>query len=102
MSTAPSYLHAELIHFRKRRTEQGCRASPLELKEQLRSEIEPAHRLCALCREVASPKFGRLELIAFSLLGVFASAVTIFSFAELFYVISSGALEQTVQALLAK
>ncbi len=55
-----------------------------------------------LPREAASPKFGRLELIAFLFFGVLVSAATVYCGIELFHMVNSGALEQTVQTLLTR
>jgi hypothetical protein len=69
---------------------------------QFRSEIEPEHCLYKLCREAATPKRHRLELISFLFFGALVSAATVYYVTELFYVVNSGALEQTVQTLLPK
>jgi hypothetical protein len=52
--------------------------------------------------EAASSKFGRLELIAFLFFGVLVNAATVYCGIELFHMVNSGALEQTVQTLLTR
>src|SRR5208282_6198920 len=69
---------------------------------QLRSQIEPERRLYKLSSEAVSPKVGRLDLTAYLLFGVLVSAATVYSGTELFHVVNSGGLEQTVQALLSR
>ena len=69
---------------------------------QLRSEIESEHSFYGLSREAASPKFSRLELIAFLFFGVLVSGATVYSGTELIHVVNSGALEQTVRTLLSR
>jgi hypothetical protein len=91
---------AKPLQFPKGNTEQGRCAGRQRLTAQLRSEFEPEHRLWKLSVEAASTKFGKVELIAFLFFGVLVSAATVYSFSELFHLLNSGALEQTVQALL--
>jgi hypothetical protein len=66
---------------------------------QRQRKIEPEHRPYKLSIDAASAKGGRLELIAFLFFGVLVSAATLYCGTEL-RVVNSGALEQTVQALL--
>jgi hypothetical protein len=65
-------------------------------------EAEPEARLWKVCAETASPRYGALERMTFLLLGVPALGAAGFCFAELFQLINSGALDQTVRALLTK
>jgi hypothetical protein len=83
-------------------TEPGRCAGRQRLMAQFRSEIEPEYRLYKLCREAATPKRHRLELISFLFFGALVSASAVYCGTELFHMVKSGALEQTVQTLLLK
>jgi hypothetical protein len=102
MRTTKFFIPAESFQLPNRTREQGRCAGWQRLTAKLPSRIEPEHRLWKLSTEAASPKFGRLELIAFLFLVVLVSAATIFSFDELLHVVKRGALEQTVQALMTR
>jgi hypothetical protein len=102
MPNTNSFIHAESFQFRKGTREQDRCAGRQQLIAQLRSEIEPEHHLYKLSREAASHTFGRLELLTFLFFGVLAGAATVYCGTELFHVLNSGALEQTVQTLLSK
>ena|SRR5208282_1105188 len=83
-------------------TEQGYCAGKKPLTAPLRTEIEPEHRLYKLSREAASPKFGRLEMIAFLFFAILVRAATVYSGAELIQVVNDDAFEQTVRTLLSR
>jgi len=102
MTTTASLIHTESFQFRKGTREQGRCAGRQRLIAQPRSDIEPEHHLYKLSRESASHRFGRLELITFLFFGILVSAATVYCGTELFHVVNSGALEQTVQTLLSK
>ena len=63
---------------------------------------EPEARLWKICAEAASPRGGAFEWITFLFFGVLALGTVGFCFAELFQLLNSGALDQTVRALLMK
>jgi hypothetical protein len=102
MSGFNSLIDAESLQFRKRTALKGRCARRQRLMTQHRSEIEPEQRLYKLSREAASPKLVRLELLAFLFLGILVSLAAAYCSTELFEVINSGALDQTVQTLLSK
>jgi hypothetical protein len=102
MSAFNSLINPGSFQFRKRTTVKGRCARRPRLIAQHRSEIEPQQRLHKLSREAASPKLVRLELLAFLFLGVLVGAAAAYCSTELFDVINSGALDQTVQTLLSK
>ena len=62
-------------------------------------ETEPETRLWKICAKAASPALSGVEWIALLLLGVGALA---YGFSESFHLINSGALDQTVRALLTR
>ena len=65
-------------------------------------ETEPQTRLWKICAEVASARLTGVEWIGLLLLGVSALGALAYGFFELFNLFSSGALDQTVRALLTK
>ena len=97
-----SFLLPGHLQFDTRIREQGYCAGRKRPTAQLRSEIEPERRLYKLSGEAVSPKVGRLDLIAYLFFGVLVSAATVYCGTELFHVVNSGGLEQTVQALLSR
>jgi hypothetical protein len=102
MPTTSTFVHAESFQFRKGTRKRGRRAWRQRLTAQLRSEIKPEDRLYKLSREAASHRFDRLELIAFLFFGVLVSAATVYCGTELFHLVNSSSLEQTVQMLLTR
>jgi hypothetical protein len=64
-------------------------------------EAEPETRLWKICTEVASPRLSGVEWIALLLFGASAIGALAYGFSESFHLFSSGALDQTVRALLA-
>ena len=64
-------------------------------------ETEPETRLWKICAKVASPGLSGVEWIALLLLGAAACGAVACCFWESFRLFNSGALDQTVRALLA-
>jgi hypothetical protein len=102
MRTSGYLIPADSLQLGTRIREPGRCGGRQRLMAPLRSEIEPEHRLYKLSMEAASSKFGRLELIAFLFFGVLVNAATVYCGIELFHMVNSGALEQTVQTLLTR
>jgi hypothetical protein len=67
-----------------------------------KAETEPERRLWKLCGEAAPPRFSGIEWIALLLFGTSALGALAFCFSEWFHLFNSGALDQTVRALLAR
>ena len=67
-----------------------------------KAETEPERRLWKLCAEAAPPRFSGIEWIALVLFGASAFGALAFCFSEWFHLSSSGALDQTVRALLSR
>ena|SRR5271167_929 len=90
------------VQFHQGTKEQCSCAERRRITANLRSRIEPEQRLWKLSMEAACLTFGKVELIAFLFLGVLVSTATVYCGTELFHVVNSGALEQTVQTLLSR
>ena len=65
-------------------------------------ETERETRLWRICAEAASPELSGIEWIALLLLGASAFGALAYGFSESFHLFDSGALDQTVRALLTK
>jgi hypothetical protein len=96
------FIPTKSFYFRKENTEQERCDAGRWLIVQIRSKTEPENRLWKLSMGADSRKGRRLELIAFLFFGVLVSAAAVYCCTELLHVINSGALEQTVQALLTR
>jgi hypothetical protein len=68
----------------------------------IRGKTEPECRLWKLSMGAGSREGRRLESIVFLFFGLLVSATVVYCGTELFHVINSGALEQTVQALVTR
>ena len=100
MSTANFYILAKPLQ-----SDQGLKEHNRVGTRELsltRAETEPEERLWKVCAEAASPRLGAFEWITFLFFGVLALGTVGFCFAELFQFLNSGALDQTVRALLMK
>jgi len=102
MTTTNLYIVAEPLQpdrAIKQRSRVADRQSPVT-----RSKVgtEPQIRLWKLCAEVASARLTGVEWIGLLLLGVSALSALAYGFFELFNLFNSGALDQTVRALLTK
>ena len=62
--------------------------------------LEPEERLFKVCQDFVSPSRGRIESLVFLFFGAVSSTALFFCFSELFRILCSGYLEQTVQVLL--
>jgi hypothetical protein len=102
MRTTSLLIPADSLQLGTRIRKPGRCGGRQRLMAPLRREIEPDHRLYKLSSEAASPKFSRFELIAFLFFGVLASAATVYCVIELFHMVNTVALEQTVQTLLSR
>jgi hypothetical protein len=102
MQTTNFFIPRDPFRFSKGKVEPECSPARQRLTVQIRSKTEPENRLWKLSMEAASLKSRKLELTAFLFFGVVASVATVYCATELFQVVNSGALEQTVQALLAR
>jgi len=100
MQTTNFFIPRGSFHFSKGSVEYDRHNRRQRRTVQLRSKTEPESRLWKRSMEAASLKDGQLELIAFLFFGSLVSAAAAYCGAELFQVVNSGALEQTVQALL--
>jgi hypothetical protein len=69
---------------------------------RLKVETEPEARLWKICAKEASSRLGALQWITLLLFGILALGAVGFCFSELFDLFSSGALDQTVRALLTR
>jgi hypothetical protein len=63
---------------------------------------EPEARLWKICAEAASPQFTALEFVALILFGVLSLGAVSYCVSELFQLLNSGALDQTVRVLLTR
>lgn len=102
MRTISFLIPADSLQLGTRIREPGRCGGRQRIMAQLRREIAPEHRLYKLSSEAASPKFGRLELIAFLFFAILVSAATVYSGTELIQVVNDGAFEQTVRTLLSR
>lgn len=102
MSTANFYILAKPLQSDEGIEEQS-RGSTRQLSvARPKTETEPEERLWKICAEVSSPKLWRFEWIAFLSLGVLAFGALVCCFSELFHLLNSGALDETVRALLTR
>lgn len=100
MRTANFIIPAERLQLRPSTGEQG--RQPAMRQSTANVGIEFEHRLWKVCREAASPKLGKIELLVFASLTIVAAVGTACSFSELFQALGSGVLEQTVRALITR
>jgi hypothetical protein len=100
MQTTNLFIPRESFPFIKGKVELDRRNGRQRPTVRIRSKTEPENRLWKLSTRTASRNGGRFELIAFLFLGSLVSAAAAYCGTELFQVVNSGALEQTVQMLL--
>jgi hypothetical protein len=100
MHTSNLFIPKAPFHFIKATAEQDRRNSRQRPTLRIRGETEPENRLWKLSMEAASLKDAKLELIALFVFGFLVSAAAVYCGAELLNGVNSGALEQTVRALL--
>ena len=65
-----------------------------------RAETEPETLLWKVCAETASPRDNGFEGLAFLVFGTLALGSLAYSFSELFRLLNSDGLDQTIRALL--
>jgi hypothetical protein len=103
MTTADFYILAEPRRSDRRLKEKRSPAATEQaLLSQPKAEAEPETRLWKLCAEAASPRLSRFEWIAilvFAASALLAIACCTFEWIQL---ANSGALDQTVRALLTR
>ena len=100
MSTANIYLLGEPLQSDQGLKEQNSVAMRRLPVAGAKAEGEPESRLWKVCADAASPRLSGLEFAAFFLFGVLALSALAYCFSELFHVLNSGALDETVRALL--
>jgi hypothetical protein len=103
MTTANFYILAEPRQsdwrLREKRARVGTKQS---LLSEPRIEAEPEPRLWKLCAEAASPRLSRFEWIAILVFAASALAALACCAFEWIQLTNSGALDQTVRALLTR
>jgi hypothetical protein len=102
MSTANLYILAKPLLSDKRKKQQSRVATRKLSVVRSKAETEPEARLWKVCAEAASPRLGAIEWIAFPFIGALALGALACSFSESFRLLNSGALDQTVRALLTR
>jgi hypothetical protein len=98
MQTTNLFIPREFFHLTKRNVDRHNRRQRPVVRIQ--SETTPEHRLWKLSMQSAFLRGFIGESIAFLFFGLLVGAAAVYCGTELFYVVNSGALEQTVQALL--
>ena len=103
MTTTANFtiLAEPLESHRGSKDERRAGAGPRPLSRS-KAETEPEARLWKLCAEAASPRLSGVEWVALALFGASALAALTFSFSEWFHLFNTGALDQTVRALLSR
>ena len=102
MSTANFYILAKPLQLDEGIKEQSRVAARQLSVARPKAETEPEERLWKICAETASPTLGGFEWIAFLFFAVLTLGAMACCFSELFHLLNSGALDETVRALLAK
>jgi hypothetical protein len=102
MTTADFHILAEPLQSRQGWKDERQVAAGQRSFSRSKAETEPEARLWKLCAEVASPRLSGVEWIALLLFGASALAALAFCFSESFHLLNSGALDQTVRALLTR
>ena len=102
MSTANFYILAKPLQAAEGIKEQSRVPARQLSVVQPKAETEPEERLWKICAEATSPRLNGFEWIAFLFFGALALGALAFCFSELFYLLNSGALDETVRALLTR
>lgn len=103
MTTADFYILAEPRRSDRRLKEKRSPAATEQsLLSQPKAEAEPETRLWKLCAEAASPRLSRFEWIAILVFAASALAAMACCSFEWIQLAKSGALDQTVRALLTR
>ena len=99
-TTANFTILAEPLESRQGLKDKRQAAAAQRPLSKSKAETEPETRLWKLCAEAASPRLSGAEWIALLLLGASALAALVLCLSESFHLFSTGALDQTVRALL--
>jgi hypothetical protein len=102
MARANSYVLAKPLHSDQGLKEENRAATRRPVVTRSKAEAEPEARLWKVCAEAASPRLGGFEWVAFLVFGALALGALAYCFSELFQFLTSGALDQTVHALLTR
>jgi hypothetical protein len=102
MSTANFYILAKPLQPDQGIKEWNAAATGQASFTLPKAEAEPEARLWKVCTAAVSPRFSVLESFAFLLFGALSLAALACCFSELLQFLSSGALNQTVHALLTR
>ena len=103
MTTANFYILAEPRHSDRRlREKRSLAATEQSSLSKPKLEAEPETRLWKLCAEAASPRLSRFEWIAILVFAASALAAMACCSFEWIQLANSGALDQTVRALLTR
>jgi hypothetical protein len=102
MQTANFFIPAERLKLRPSISEQSRQPAARQSTANVRVELAPEHRLWKVCGEAASSKLGKVDVLVFAFFAIVAVIATACSFSELFHTLGSGALEQTVRALITR
>jgi|ERR1700756_2141091 hypothetical protein len=102
MTTANFFILAEPRRSDRRLKEKRSAATEQSLLSRPKAEAEPETRLWKLCAEAASPRLSRFEWIAILVFAASALAAMACCAFEWIQLANSGALDQTVRALLTR
>jgi hypothetical protein len=102
MATANFYLLAKPLQPDQRLKQQNRIATGQASFAPPKAEAEPEVRLWKVCAEVASLRFIGLEWVAFLFFGALVLGALACCFSEVFQLLNSGALCDTVGVLLKK
>ena len=102
VNTATLFVPAKPLHLRQGFTEQQGAMTGQRSLIRSKIEEEPEARLWKVCAEVTGSRLNVFEWIAFLLFGVVSVGALVCGFCELLHLLGSGALDQTVRALLTK
>jgi hypothetical protein len=101
-TTANFTILAEPLESRQGLKDKRQAAGAQRSLNRSKAETEPEARLWKLCAEAAPPRLSGVEWIALLLFGASAVAALAFCLSESFHLFNSGALDQTVRALLTR
>jgi hypothetical protein len=102
MSTVNFYILAKPLLSDQGLKVQNCVATRQLPATRAEAETEPEERLWKVCTEAASPRLSGFEFIAFLFFGALVLGALAYCFSELFQLLNSGALDETVRALLTR
>jgi hypothetical protein len=102
MTTTNFYILAEPLEADQEVKEQHRSATEETSATRSKVEREPEARLWKVCAEAVSPRFSGFEWVALLVFAASALAALVCGFSELFHLFNSGALDETVRALLTR